>query len=123
MNQWHGIGNVGAKPTLRKTASGTAVLNFSIAVDRITRVNTPEGIKTQKTPDWIPIVVFGDSAEHHAQYLQKGTRIGVTGELRTRNYTDSQGNVHHGFEVQAGTIDWLNNVNSPSTHSDVEATL
>ena len=113
MNQWTGIGNVGADPILRRTASGKAILNFNIAVDRVTRISTPEGVKTQKIPDWIPIVVFGDAAEHQATYLQKGTKIGITGSLHPRSYVDKSGATHYTFEVHASNIDWLDNVRSP----------
>lgn len=110
MNIWSGIGNVGSDPVLRRTGSGKAVLNFSIAVDRLAVIITPEGPVRHKECDWIPIVVFGDAAEHQAIYLQKGTKIGVTGALRPREWVDREGNKHTGFEIQANTIEWLANV-------------
>lgn len=113
MNSWSGIGNIGNEPILRSTSSGRSVLNFSIAVDRTIRVETPEGTVSQRSPDWIPIVVFGDAAEHHAKYLQKGTKVAVTGSLRPRSYTDTVGVTHYTFEIQAESIDWLANVRSP----------
>lgn len=112
MNCWSGIGNVGADITLRTTASGRAVLNFRIAVDRVVKVETSEGPTFQKIPDWIPIVVFGDAAEHQAKYLQCGTKISVLGPLRPRTFTDKTGVTHYSFEVHAQEIDWLANVKS-----------
>jgi single-strand DNA-binding protein len=114
MNTWSGIGNVGADPVLRSTASGRSVLNFNIAVDRIVRVDTAEGPKTEKTPDWIPVVVFGDAADHQARYLQKGTKVAVVGSLRPRSYVDKSGATHYTFEIHADQIDWLANVRSPT---------
>jgi single-strand DNA-binding protein len=122
MNVWSGIGNVGADPVLRQTASGRSVLNFNIAVDRIVRVDTAEGPRTEKTPDWIPVVVFGDAAEHQARYLQKGTKVAIIGSLRPRTYADKSGATHHTFEVHADTIDWLANVRSPTRVAEATAT-
>ena len=112
MNCWSGIGNVGADPVLRQTASGRSVLNFNIAVDRLVRVDTAEGMITQKTPDWIPVVCFGDAADHQARYLQKGTKVAITGALRPRSYADKEGKTHFTFEIHADSIDWLANVRS-----------
>lgn len=110
MNQWTGIGNVGSDPTLRHTGSGKAVLNFSIAVDHFVVVETPEGTIKKREPDWIPVVVFGDSAEHQAKYLQKGTKVAVAGSLRQRTWIDKAGIARNSFEIQASQIEWLDNV-------------
>lgn len=120
MNQWFGIGNLGSDPTLRSTASGRSVLNFSIAVDRMVRTPSTDGGTgtVKRVPDWIPVVVFGDAADHQAKYLQKGTKVAVTGSLRPRTYTDKQNIEHHTFEVQADRIDWLGNVRSPDAVAD-----
>lgn len=111
MNSWSGIGNIGSKPTFRTTGKGRSVLNFSIAIDRDRKAESTEA--TERTADWFPIVVFGEAADHHVKYLQKGTKIAVSGALRPRSYVDSAGITHNTFEIQAEVIDWLANVQSP----------
>lgn len=120
MNSCNFIGNLGSDPQLRKTASGTSVLNFSIAVDRLTSVETQEGVIYQKTADWIPVVVFGDEADHQHKHLQKGSKIAiVNGEVRPRTYTDRQNVTHHSFEVLAKKIEWLDNIRSAESTATV----
>lgn len=118
MNNWTGIGNLGSDPVLYRTPSGKSVLNFSIAVDRFVVINTPEGPMTRKDPDWIPIVVFGDQAEHQAKYLQKGSKVGITGSLRQREWVTADGAKRTSIEVQALTIDWLDRIRSNDAASD-----
>lgn len=107
MNQVIFIGNLGADPVLRTTASGKAVLNFSIAVNN-----------NGSAPDWIPVVCFGDSATHQAKYLQSGTKIAVTGQLRTRTWEDRTGTKHNGFDIFADRIEWLGKVKGSQATSE-----
>ena len=66
---------------LRKTQTGLSVLSFNIAVDRIG--------KDEKT-DFIPVVVWRQSAEFLSQYAHKGTLIFVDGHLQTRIYENGE---------------------------------
>ena len=106
MNTWTGIGNVGKDPELRQTASGIAVLNFMMAVDSWRP--SPQG--SVKTTHWIPVTVFGAQAETQAKRLQKGSHIAVQGELRTRSYTNAQGQKQDRFEICTDKIQWLANI-------------
>ncbi len=108
MNSWSGVGSIVAQPTLRQTSNGRNVLNFKIVVNR----------SLAKNLETIPIVVFGEEAAHQAKYLQRGTKIAVIGTLRSRMYIDSFGATHNTFEIQATSIDWLDNVNSPKIAED-----
>lgn len=112
MNIWNGIGNIGANPELKRTVSGKSVLNFRIAIDRVRY--EPSSDTYVKQADWIPVVVWDKAAEVNAKYLQKGSKVAVTGELRTRTYTDKNGATQQRFEIQANHIEWLDGVRSNS---------
>jgi single-strand DNA-binding protein len=98
MNSWHGIGNLGAAPVLRQTASGRSVTNLSIACDRV--FTDEQGNRVQRT-EWVPVVVWGAQAESCVRYLDKGSLVAIDGELRDRQVTDEQGNIRTVLEVHA----------------------
>lgn len=113
MNCWNGTGNLGFDPELKRTPSGGSVLNLRVAVDRTFRRKMADGsVKYDKATDWIDVVVWGHLAEVNAKYLQKGSKIGVRGELRTRSYEDSQGNMKYVTEVHADEIEWHSRIKS-----------
>ena len=72
MNIWTGMGRLTKSPELRYTGNGKAVTNFTLAIDR--RFNS------DKT-DFIKVTVWGKQAENVCQYLDKGCRTMVSGEL------------------------------------------
>ena len=76
------IGRLTKDPDTRYTAGDTpmAVSRYTVAVDRY----------VQKT-DYIPCVAFGKTAEFSQKYLQKGTKVGITGSLQTGKYVDRDG--------------------------------
>lgn len=73
-------GNLGADPELRRTQSGMAILNMRVAVnDR--RKNSQTG-EYEDAVNWVGVVMFGTRAEAVANYLHRGSKIGVDGKLR-----------------------------------------
>lgn len=79
MNVFTAIGRVGAKDaTLRHTQSGDPVLGWSLAVDA--------GYGDKKVTTWLDCSLWGKRAESLADKIAKGDRIGVTGELSTREH-------------------------------------
>ena len=80
INTWTISGNLTRDPELRATASGTAVLGFSVAVnDR--RKNQQTGV-WEDHPNYIDCTVFGARAEALANILHKGSGVTVQGKLR-----------------------------------------
>jgi single-strand DNA-binding protein len=117
MNTVHVTGNLGQDPILRTTGSAKSVINFTIACDRKQTVTGPDGVaRVVKTPDWIPVVVFGVQAENLFKYLQKGSGVLVTGSLRPRTITDRNNIQHSVFDVDAtdGSVEFLSNIKSPN---------
>ena len=90
-------GNLGQTPQLRQVGSGKSVLNFMLAVDK------PDDNGTS----WIPIVVWGNKAEHQARHLTKGSQVLVKGELNQRNWTDRDNQSRQSIEVIAQEIEWI----------------
>jgi single-strand DNA-binding protein len=78
MNACNFIGRVGKDAVLRHTQAGKAVLGWSIAVDR--------GFGDNKQTIWIDCALWGDRGSKIADYVRKGDRIGVCGELGTREH-------------------------------------
>ena len=91
------IGNLGAKPEVKFSSSGSALANLSIATsERWTDKNTGE--KTEKT-EWHRVVLFGEFAELAGQSLDKGTKVYIQGKLTTRKWQDKNGQDRYSTEV------------------------
>ena len=98
---------------LRRTQSGAAVASFTLAVDRsFKREGQPEA-------DFINCVAWNRSAETMAQYLHKGSLIGVDGRIQTRNYDNQQGQRVYVTEVNVQNFHFLE---SKGTHQEYENT-
>jgi single-strand DNA-binding protein len=82
MNVWTYSGRVGADAELRTTSSGEKVLNF--------RVCNKVGFGDRATDQWVDNSYWGRRAEAVAQYIKKGDRITVSGELKLEEYTDKK---------------------------------
>lgn len=81
MNKVILMGRLTRDPDIRDAAE-TMVARYTLAVDRRS---------SGKETDWIPCVAFGHGAEFAEKYLSKGTKIVVTGRIRTGSYTDRDG--------------------------------
>jgi len=96
------IGRLTADPELRYTPSGTAVAQFTLAVDR-QRSNQ----MGEKETDFINIVVWQKQAELCAQYLRKGRLAAVDGRLQIRSYDNKEGQKVRVAEVIADSVRFL----------------
>ena len=96
------IGRLTHDPELRYTQSGTAVSNFSVAVDR------PQYNKEkEKEVDFIPVVVWSGLAEVVAEYLQKGRLVAIQGRLQIRSYENNDGQKVRVAEIVADDVRFL----------------
>ena len=98
------IGNLGADPENRKTASGHSVTNFRVAT---TNAWTNREGQRQEHTEWHRVVVWGKQAEICAEYLSKGRRVYIEGRLQTRSWEDDKGNKRFTTEVVANQILFL----------------
>lgn len=95
------IGRLTKDPDLRYTSAGSAVCNFTLAVNRTFAK------ENQQQADFISIQAWGKRAETCAQYLKKGKLAGVEGRLQIRSYDDNEGQRHWITEVVADNVEFL----------------
>lgn len=74
------VGRVGRDPDVKYFESGSVVCKFSLAVNRVSRSNDE--------PDWFNLEIWGKTAEIAANYVRKGSLIGVTGSLKFDQWQD-----------------------------------
>ncbi|MCP4380110.1 MAG: single-stranded DNA-binding protein [Hyphomicrobiales bacterium] len=92
------IGNLGRDPEVRKLNSGAPVVNMRLATSESWRDrNTGE---RQERTEWHNVVIFNENlAKLAEQYLRKGSKVYVEGQLQTRKWQDQSGNDRYTTEV------------------------
>ena len=99
------IGNLGADPEMRLTQDGTPVTSFRVATNR--RWRTQDGTTQEKTV-WFRVSAWRRLAEACNQYLTKGQRVLVVGEIEEPStWTDQEGNARASLEIQARNVQFL----------------
>ena len=106
MNNVNLIGRLTKAPELKQTASNTSVLTGTLAVNR-----TFKNQNGEREADFINIVAWCQTAEIIAQYCGKGSQIGITGRIQTRNYDNQEGRRVYVTEVVAEHVDLLDSKN------------
>ncbi len=96
------IGRLTADPEFRYTQAGNAVATFNLAVDR-----PFQNAQGESETDFIPIVVWGKSAEACANHLAKGRLCAVAGRIQVRSWEDQQGQRRYRTEVVANNVRFL----------------
>lgn len=96
------IGNLTSDIEMRYTQTGKAVANFTIAVNRPFK-----NAQGEYDADFIPIVVWDKLAENCANFLKKGSRVGVSGRIQVRTYDDKQGIRRYITEIIANEVKFL----------------
>ena len=102
MNNVNLIGRLTKAVDLRYTQNGVAYGSFTIAVNR--RFKNQNG---EREADFINCVIWKKSAENLANFTQKGSLIGVSGAIQTRNYDNQQGQRVYVTEVLVENFDLL----------------
>ena len=115
-------GNVGNAPEMRYLPDGTAVSNFSLAVNN--KYNDRNGLPVTETT-WFRVSVFGRQAENCNQYLAKGQQVLVEGTLKAdpatggpRTFVRSDGTVGASFEIRAFAVQFGSRNGSTGSPSD-----
>ena len=73
------VGRAGREPDVRYFESGSTVANFTLAVNRISRGDEP---------DWFNLEIWGKQAQIAADYVKKGSLIGITGSFKIDSWKD-----------------------------------
>lgn len=99
------IGHLGADPESRMTPSGAMVASFNVAASR--NWTGQDGQPQEKTT-WFRVSVWNKAAEPVMQYLHKGSKVLVVGEVEeARAFTDRDGNQRASLEVKAQNVRFL----------------
>ena len=105
------IGNLGADPEIKRTQDGRPIANLRIATSDTWR-DKNTGERKEKT-EWHRVVIFNEGLCKVAeQYLKKGAKVYIEGQLQTRKWTDQSGVEKYSTEVV------LQNFNSTLTMLD-----
>lgn len=91
------VGNVGAAPELRR-AGETAVVSLSLATTAVWK--DAAGEKRERT-EWHRVTFWGRLAENVSQYVRKGDRLDVAGEIRYTKWTDKDGQERYSTDIHA----------------------
>jgi single-strand DNA-binding protein len=92
------VGNLGKDPEVRRMTSGEPVVNLSIATSESWR-DKASGERKEKT-EWHRVVIFNENlAKVAEQYLRKGAKVYIEGQLSTRKWTDKDGAEKYSTEV------------------------
>ena len=98
------IGNLTRDPELRYIPSGSAVTSFTIAVNRVYKLQTGE---KKEEVSFVRVVVWGRLAEVCNDYLKKGHPVFVEGRLQSRSWEGTDGQKKNTLEVIAQNIQFL----------------
>ena len=92
------VGNLGRDPETRRLASGDPVVNLRIATSESWK-DKMSGERKEKT-EWHSVVIYNDNLARVAeQYLRKGSKVYIEGQLQTRKWTDNSGVEKYTTEV------------------------
>lgn len=98
LNRCEFIGNLGADPEVRRLSSGDPVVNLRLAVSETWR-DKSSGERKEKT-EWVSVVIFNEGlAKVAEQYLRKGSKVFVAGQLQTRRWQDQSGQDRYSTEI------------------------
>jgi single-strand DNA-binding protein len=105
------VGNLGRDPEVKQLPSGSSIANLSVATSESWR-DKASGERKEKT-EWHRVVVFNEGLVRICeQYLRKGSKVYLEGQLETRKWQDKDGNDKYSTEVV------LRNFNSQLTMLD-----
>ncbi len=92
------VGNLGRDPEVRHTQDGSPVVNLSVATSENWK-DRATGERRERT-EWHRVVIFNENLAKVAEnYLRKGSKIYIEGQLQTRKWTDQQGVEKYSTEV------------------------
>lgn len=91
------IGNLTRDPELSKTQSGVSVCKMNVAVNR----------KMQDVTDYFTVIAWRAVADNCGEYLGKGSKVAVYGELQNRSYETKNGEKRYVTEIVADEVSFL----------------
>lgn len=103
LNEVRLIGNVGADPEIRATQGGDEVASIRLATSERWK-DRQTGEKKERT-EWHSVVVFGPLVQVVKNYVRKGSKLFIGGQIRTRKWQDQAGNDRWSTEIVLSGFD------------------
>lgn len=122
MNSVNLVGRLVRDPELRYTNGNNAYVRFTLAVDRrLSKEKRQEAeSKNQPTADFISCVAWGKTAETIANYLSKGSQVGIDGKIQTGSYEKDDGTKVYTTDVLVTGMTFVGNKNSINRNTEPE---
>ena len=107
------VGNLGNDPEVRYSQAGAAITNISVATSEVWK--DKQTGQPQERTEWHRIVFFNKLAEIAGEYLRKGSKVYIEGQLRTRKWQDKEGQDRYTTEIVSNEMQMLDarGANSP----------
>ena len=99
------VGNLGADPEVRYLPSGDAVANIRLATTD--RYKDKASGEFKEMTEWHRVAFFGKLAEIVAEHVRKGSSLYVEGKIKTRKWTDKDGQEKYSTEIIADAMQML----------------
>lgn len=109
------MGNLTRDPELRYIPNGSAVTSFTVAMNRVYKLQTGE--KKEET-SFVRVVVWGRMAETCGEYLKKGSPVFVEGRLQSRSWDGADGQKRNTLEVVAMNVQFLRGASAGGRDKD-----
>lgn len=109
------MGRLTADPELKQTASGTSVVQFSVAVNR---KYSKEG---QTNVDFIDCTAFNKTAEFLSKYFRKGSSVIVFGNIQIDSYKDKDGNNRRATRIIVDELQFGESKNKDQNNTGADA--
>lgn len=111
MNKTMLLGRITKDIELRFGKDGMAIAKFSVAVNRMKKGET----------DFINCIAFGKTAETIANYIKKGSQIGIEGHIQTGSYTNKDGHKVYTTDVIVDRFDFVSGGNNTNTTNNTQS--
>lgn len=100
------LGNTGADPVYKEFDNGGSIATLSLATTK-KGFTAKDGRQIPDKTEWHNVVLQNGLAKVVRQYVKKGDKLYIEGELRTRSYDDSQGTKRYVTEIVATNMELL----------------
>ena len=111
------VGNLGQDPEVRFTAGGAAVTTLSLATSESWK--DKESGQDQEKTEWHRVVLWNRLAENAGEYLKKGSKVYIEGQLQTRKW-EQDGQTRYTTEVIGRDMQFLDSRAGASTSNNYE---
>jgi single-strand DNA-binding protein len=99
------LGNLGNDPECKSTSNGSMLANFSVATSE-SWLDKNTNQKQERT-EWHRVTAFGKLAEIIQQYVKKGSKVYIEGQIRTRKWKADDGSDRYSTEIVANELQML----------------